>query len=596
MTREAVYCDHFVFASAASGRDGTCRYGIAARSPGVGEDVPRLLGGHLYPLGVDQGRFARSSSLIVLDDGVAFTQARNAGPDSEGRPDSIYSHTVMIQKDDFEALGHDTRAVAMQCPRDWLEGDLRPLKIRPMDLSMDFSSARRLGISRLRPFLEAVFSGKSVAVRGTDDADLLPDLLSLLPSPLRLVPFTTLLADPRREHPFRVVQTDAPRASLGGYTVIDAGGAPLGGSQPPPLPLSTTMLDTCVGHLARMIEDGDEAGIASLYGEMDELSGLGYKERLCAAAGAGMYEAGLLRSPSWARDMARLLDSISAGRAAACFARIERFLPDGDRRLYAERYGARLVVLRHAGRRLDAAAFAEMLDQCGDGRGPAAGDLVRALLEQRPGEMRKAGVELLSSAASRREAQEVADAFAASPQLRPLILDALRAVPILNDRLRQSILVVGARALLSANSPLIGELFGWDMPDLRSKECAQMFCHAVRATLAGAGKGADLEALASAADAIHGRVSSAALGSGSTGSVWLYFLLDALSFVHGSLAGALGSQGAEGGGEARQKAESSAEKIAETIGAMRAPQRGPPATASSALWLPWFWPRWFRMR
>ena len=143
-----------------------------------------------------------------------------------------------------------------------------------------------------------------------------------------------------------------------------------------------------------------------------------------------MYDEGLPRSPSRAGGVARLLDAVPAGRAAAaCFARIERFLPDGDRARYAQRYGARPLALRHAGRRLDAAAFTEMLDRCEGAGGPAAGDLVRDLLALRPGEMRAGGAEMLSSAASHRAAQEVADEFAASPLLRPPILDVLRRIP-----------------------------------------------------------------------------------------------------------------------------------------------------------------------
>ena len=40
------------------------------------------------------------------------------------------------------------------------------------------------------------------------------------------------------------------------------------------------MLAKCAEHLARMIADMDEEGITSLYGEMGELSGLGYRKRL----------------------------------------------------------------------------------------------------------------------------------------------------------------------------------------------------------------------------------------------------------------------------------------------------------------------------
>lgn len=329
----AILCDHFAFASAPAGEGGACRYGIVAKSPGVDDRAVRQLGGHLYPLGVNQASFTRSASLQVLDKSVAFTQARNAGYDRDGRPDSIYSHTVLVDKRDFEAIGCDTRVIAAQCPRAEQAGCLRPLEIRPIDLGMDFASARRLGLVPLRPFLESMFSGRNVAVRSTGDEALLQGLLSLLPALLRLVPFTNLLPDTPRRHPFRLVQTSAPRPMGGGYTVID----PSAGRPPA---AASTMLGACVGHLVRMIADGDEEGIASLYGDFASLSGLGHKDRFCAAAGARMYGAGLLRSPEWAGRLARMLDAVPADRAAACFGRLERFLRDGDRERHSKRYRA----------------------------------------------------------------------------------------------------------------------------------------------------------------------------------------------------------------------------------------------------------------
>lgn len=333
MAEGAIICDHFAFASAPAGRGGACRYGIVAKSPGVDDRAVRQLGGHLYPLGVDQASFTRSASLQVLDKSVAFTQARNVGYDRDGRPDSIYSHTVLVGKRDFEAIGCDTRVIAAQCPHAEQAGDLPPLEVRPLDLGMDFASARRLGLVPLYPFLESMFSGCGVAVRDTADEALLQGLLSLLPARLRLVPFTTLLPDTPRRHPFRLVQTSAPRPMGGGYTVIDPSAC-----RPPAA--ASTMLGACVGRLVRMMADGDEEGIESLYGDFESLSGLGHKDRFCVAAGARMYSAGLLRSPEWAGRLARMLDAVPADRAAACFGRLERFLSDGDCERYSKRYGA----------------------------------------------------------------------------------------------------------------------------------------------------------------------------------------------------------------------------------------------------------------
>lgn len=581
MTEQGIFCDHFAFASAPDGRNGACRYGIVAKSPGVDDVAVRQMDGHLYPLGVDQASFNRSVSLLVLDKCVAFTRARNAGHDRDGRPNSIYSHTVLVDKRDFEAFGCDTRVIAAQCPQAEQSGALRPLEIRPLDLGMDFASARRLGLVPLRPFLESMFAGCNVAVRNTTDATLLQGLLSLLPPKLRLVPFTTMLPDAPRRHPFKLVQTSAPRPMQGKYEVID----PSAGRPPA---AASTMLGACVGHLVRMIADGDEEGIASLYGDFASLSGLGHKDRFCVAAGARMYSAGLLRSTSWAGSLARMLDAVPAGRAVACFGRLERFLSDGDRERYSERYGARLLTLRHAGHALDAAAFADMLERCSAMRGVGARDIVETLLDERPGDMRERGAEILSSVASHDAAAEVVDGFAASPMLRPLILDALRRLRPRDAGQHGRLFFMAGKALSAAGSPHLGELFGSDACDLGSDDGALLFCRTASSALPRLAEDGNLGLLTDVTGVIHDRVLSEAPRSGGAYNGRLLHLRDALDAARAALARAL--RGAPAEGHTAKKAKSTAREIAATVDRMRPP---PPDLSPFVALSLHMWPFWF---
>lgn len=591
MTKRAILCDHFVFgsAAAASGRGGGHRYGIMARSGGVDERTLRLLVGYLYPAGVDPSSFTRSCSLLVLDGTVAFTQARNAGRSAEGRPNSIYSHTTLISERDFAAVGNDTRVIAMQTPRIDRAGGLRPLEVRPYELGLDFASARRLGLAHLRPFLEAAFSGGRVAIRRTPDPDLLPGLLSLLPAQMRLVPFATLLPDPLRQRSFAVVQTDAPRSSLGPYKVIDPSG------DRPSAPAS--LLGKCAGHLARLISEGDEKGVARLHGEFTAIPELDHKDRLCVVAGAAMYDAGLLRSQAYAERLARMLDSVPAGIAAAYFGRLERFLSGDARARHTQRYGARLLALRYAGRALDAAAFSEMLDRCGRA-GPAG--LVRALLEQRPADLRAAAAAILASAALRPEAQDIVDEFAATPALRPAIPRALSEPPAPDAGRRRRLFLVSARPMLLAGPSHFASLLGAGAHDLDSDEDAELFRDAVSSLFSDpAVRGADLDSLAGAAEAIHDEVLVHLPPQGEAGGERrLRHLRGALVDVRDALARAAESvrqPGAADGGPARQRAALAAKKLGSLIDRTRAaPPYAPPTLSASEA--PWLWGWWFPHR
>ena len=566
MTRKAIHCDHFAYASAPVGGNEPYAYGITARSPGVDDRTLRQLDGYLYPVGVDQSKFVRSLSLLVLDGTVALTQARNAGYDGEGRPNSIYSHTVLIDKRDFEAIRCDTRAVTMQCPQAEQSGDLQPLEITPLDLGMDFDSARHLGLVGLRPFLESMFSGQSIAIRNAGDGALLQGLLSLLPDPLRLVPFTSLLPDTPRPHPFTLVQTDAPRPMFGSHTVINTAGM----STATP---ASTMLARCAGRLARMIADRDEEGIESLYGDIGALSGLGYKERLCAAAGSRMYSEGMLRSPAWAGSMARMLDAAPAGHASPCYGRLVRFLSDDDRARYSQRYGARLLTMKHAGRALDAAAFAEMLGECDGERWADAKGLVEALLEERPDDLLENGSQILSHVASHRAAQEVVDAFAASPRLRPLILDALSRMHSDDAWQYRSLFLMASKSLLAADSAHLKRLFAADACDLGSDDGARRFCRAASLALSDISMGSDVVALTDASEALHDRITSEISRAEGSYEERFRHLRGALTDAHDALIRKVYSalfRGAAGGEPAIQRAETAARSIAATIDRIRA--------------------------
>lgn len=594
MTGRAALCDHFVFGSAASS-GGRHRYGIVARSAGVDERTLRLLDGYLYPAGADPARFTRSSSLLVLDGMAAFTQARNAGHDGEGRPNSIYSHTILIDEHDFAAIGNDTRVLAMQTPHVDGAGDLRPLKIRPLEIGADLASARSLGLVHLRPFLEAAFSGKKVAIRRPPDPDLLPRLLSLLPAQLRLVPFATMLPDPRRQPSFAIVQTDAPRSSLGRYRVIDTGGARSRASP--------SLLGRCAGHVARLISEGDEEALARIHEEFAAVPELGHRDRICLVAGAQMYDAGLLRSQADAERLARILDSVPAGRAAAYFDRIGRFLADGDRARHAQRYGAHLLAAQYADRPLDGVSFLEMLDRCGERGGPGAdagagaGSLVRALLEQRPDDLGTGGAVLLAAAAHRQDAQEVVDAFAAEPALRPAIFRALSGPPAPDvGRLRRLLLMAPKALLLSAGSTHLAGLLAAGARSLADDGDARVFRDAVSSLFSDpAVRDADLGILAGAAEAVYGEISPQLSRTGGAGGAqWRQHLLGALEDARNALdlaARRARPPDAADDEPARQRAAQAAKKIESLVGrASAAPRYAPPplsVSASPTLWQLW---------
>lgn len=189
--------------------------------------------------------------------------------------------------------------------------------------------------------------------------------------------------------------------------------------------------------------------------------------------------------------------------------------------------------------------------------------------------MQENGSQILSHAASHRAAQEVVDAFAASHQLRPLILDALSRMHSDDAWQYRGLFLMASKSLLAADSAHLRRLFAADACDLGSDSGARRFCRAASPALSDISMGSNVVALTDAAEALHDRVASEASRAEGSYEERFRHLRGALAGAHDALIrkvyGAL-FHGVAGGEPAIQRAESTARSIAATIDRMRAPR------------------------
>ena len=101
-------CEHFVFTAGKIGiNEG---YQIVAKSEKVPNNITQKLHEYLFPLGVDLNEFTKSKSLIVIDrNTVVYSIVKNMGVGYDGRKGTLYNHSFVINKDEFQKLGFDSR-------------------------------------------------------------------------------------------------------------------------------------------------------------------------------------------------------------------------------------------------------------------------------------------------------------------------------------------------------------------------------------------------------------------------------------------------------------------------------------------------------
>ncbi|MFZ1077980.1 MAG: hypothetical protein WAN47_11195 [Nitrosotalea sp.] len=215
-------CEHFIYTA---GKIGTKEgYQIIARSEGISDRIVDNLLEYLFPIGVKSEEFTESRSLLVFDKTkIAYSIIKNLGIGYDGRRGTLYNHTFIINKDDFEKLNYDSRVFEsffIQNPS--IRGRLEPIKINTTAKLPRLELLQKLDEKILSEILHALLKKTKIALVKLDDLELIPNLLALLPPPLRLVSFSTLVNDPDKQYKYDLIQIpERAQNKVGrGFTVI----------------------------------------------------------------------------------------------------------------------------------------------------------------------------------------------------------------------------------------------------------------------------------------------------------------------------------------------------------------------------------------
>lgn len=194
--------DQFVYTTASIGSKKG--YQIVAKSKGVTEKIIAELESYFYPIGVDPSEFKESRSFIMLEDNViAYSRIKNVGLGYDGRDNTLYNHTFLFSKNDFEKYDNDSRIFDKFYLEDKLiEGKLPTLSINPPIPPMP------LEINELESVLEEIlislFTNKKIALF-FDNVELPQKILSFLPKSMRLISYSTLVVEPTKQPKYHFI-------------------------------------------------------------------------------------------------------------------------------------------------------------------------------------------------------------------------------------------------------------------------------------------------------------------------------------------------------------------------------------------------------
>lgn len=199
-------------------------YQVIARSGGVSDEIVSQLNQYVFPLVIDPSEFKESRSLLILKKGkIAFSRIRNIGIGYDGRRDTFYNHTIVMNESDFKKIDYDTRILEnFYFENSKIKGSLPQLKIEPQKIPLNLEIETDIQ-NVLYDFLLALFNKEKIAIIDNQNPQLIQKILSLVPPSVRLISFSSLVNDVDRQSGYSFIVTDKKTSSIADrqFTIIE---------------------------------------------------------------------------------------------------------------------------------------------------------------------------------------------------------------------------------------------------------------------------------------------------------------------------------------------------------------------------------------
>ena len=263
--------DQFIYTAAATSyKKG---YQVISKSDGITDKLLSEMSPYFLPPDIDSSEFSSSKSLLVLsDDKIAYSNIHNIGIGYDGRPDTLYNHTLVLDIRAFQEIHYDTRYLDSL----YIENPNLIERLPVIEFSSDLLVPKHFEKkeSILKPTLKALFKKSKIAIVGISDNFLIQNILGLVPPSMRIIPFSTLVVDVNKQpHYDFVIVKKSTKYSIGEKFVI---------INPNEFTRSDikTELDESIDYLYRLISHHDQEKLQSIYEKFENIPNDNYEIKL----------------------------------------------------------------------------------------------------------------------------------------------------------------------------------------------------------------------------------------------------------------------------------------------------------------------------
>lgn len=199
-------CEQLFYTTASIGNKSG--YQITAKSTEITGEIIKGLEGYLYPIGIDPSKFTSSNSLLILkNDKIALSTVINIGIGFDNRDNTLYNHTIILEKEQFEKLEYDSRILLkyfIEKPEE--HGTLNKIKIREDKIPINWEFFEKTPRNILETVLDAIFSSKKINLVNLIEKKFIPEIISILPKSMRCLSYSNVVVEPNRQNRYDIKQ------------------------------------------------------------------------------------------------------------------------------------------------------------------------------------------------------------------------------------------------------------------------------------------------------------------------------------------------------------------------------------------------------
>ena len=330
-------CEQLFYTTATIGNKSG--YQVTARTIGITEEIIQEMEGYLYPTGMDSNKFTTSNSLLFLKNKkIAFSTVRNVGTGFDGRDNTLYNHTIILEREQFEKVECDSRNLQKYYVEDIKkQGKLDKITIQDNLAPINWEFFQKIPRNILETVLEAIFFNKKIILSGIKEKEFIPEIISILPKSMRMLSYSNMVVEPNRQNRYDIMQVgddEKLSADLKNWINITVDKIPMFYEND-----SDFILERTIKILVQILKNKEKYALEFIHNEFESIESTDIKNKIKLATyyRETKNDENIERVKKFANDMPEILNKFNDEKITIKYIlEIKKFLPERDYEKYSK--------------------------------------------------------------------------------------------------------------------------------------------------------------------------------------------------------------------------------------------------------------------